>query len=87
MQQQQLSDYDNIYKTLNEYYNSFIQNYANSKNIYVRETYAQLVDAMDQINKARHSTLTNLSTSMLEKNMRDEEYEREARRLASTGGD
>lgn len=83
MQQQQIQNYDNIYKTMNEYLNAFNQNYANSKNQYVRETYGQLVEAIGQINNARQQAASNLLSAQLEQRMSDINYNRELERLAS----
>lgn len=83
MKQSEIANYDNIYKALNEYKTAFDQNYANSKNLYVRDTYNQLVNAMDNINQQRTASQQSLLQSQLEQKMADDLYEKEAKRLAS----
>lgn len=84
MKQAQIENMDNVYKTLNSYLESFNQNYANSKNTYVRDTYNQLVNAMQQIEQAQMNAQAELSQAQLEQKMADDLYAKEAERLASS---
>jgi hypothetical protein len=46
---QEVTDYDNIYKTLNDYLSNYIKMYGDSKDARVKDTYAKILDWKNQL--------------------------------------
>lgn len=63
---QEVADYDNIYRTLNDYTNAFIQAYGNSKDANVKNTYAQLLDWRNALWQALLSSMWQLEQYKIE---------------------
>ena len=48
-QQQEVKDYENLYKTVNDYLSKYVETYWNTKDKYLIDTYKQLLDFKNQL--------------------------------------
>lgn len=60
LKQQELADYDGIYKSLNSYIDNFISKYKDTRDVYVRDTANQLLNYKTQLWQAYLNTASEL---------------------------
>lgn len=62
-QQQEIKDYESLYKTVNDYLNEFVKVYGDTKDKYTIDTYKQLLDFKNQLGTALVNANVALATT------------------------
>lgn len=61
-QQQEIKDYESMYKTVNDYLNQFVKVYGETNDKYLIDTYKQLLDFKNQLGTALVNANVTLAT-------------------------